>query len=69
MKAYLLSLGVGVFVGSLIGVRQPAPAVVALIGLLGIPIGEQVILVGRQVLTGSGFGAAWLQSDCTQRLF
>jgi len=72
MKAHLLSLGAGVLVGvaySLIGVRSPAPPVVALIGLLGILIGEQVIPIGRQVLTGNGFGAAWLQSDCTQHLF
>jgi xanthosine utilization system XapX-like protein len=46
---------------SLIGLRSPAPPVVALIG-------EQVIPVGRQVLTGSGFGAAWWQSDCTHLL-
>jgi len=72
MKAYLLSLGAGVLVGvvySLIGVRSPAPPVVALIGLLGILIGEQVIPIGRQVLTGNELGAAWLQSDCTQHLF
>jgi XapX domain-containing protein len=72
MKAYLLSLGAGVLVGvvySLMGVRSPAPPVVALVGLLGILIGEQVIPVGRQVLTGSGFGSAWRQSACTQHLF
>jgi xanthosine utilization system XapX-like protein len=28
-----------------------------------------LIPVGRQVLTGSGFSAAWPQSDCTQHLF
>jgi hypothetical protein len=28
-----------------------------------------LIPVGRQVLTGSGLEAAWLQSDCTQHLF
>jgi XapX domain-containing protein len=72
MRVYLLSLGAGVLVGvvySLIGVRSPAPPVVALIGLLGILIGEQVIPVGRQVLSGTALGAAWRQSDCTQHLF
>jgi XapX domain-containing protein len=72
MKAYLLSLSAGVLVGvvySLLSVRSPAPPVVALIGLLGILIGEQVIPVGRQVLTGSGFDMVWRQSDCTQHLF
>ncbi|MBA4221468.1 MAG: hypothetical protein C0458_12115 [Methylobacterium sp.] len=45
MKIYLMSLGAGLLVGviySLISVRSPAPPVVALIGLLGILIGEQL---------------------------
>lgn len=45
MKIYLMSLGAGLLVGviySLINVRSPAPPVVALIGLLGILIGEQL---------------------------
>jgi len=72
MRIYLLSLGAGVLVGvvySLIGVRSPAPPVVALVGLLGILIGEQVIPLGKQVLSGTAFGAAWRQSDCAQHLF
>ena len=72
MRIYLASLAAGVLIGviySLINVRSPAPPVVALIGLLGILIGEQIIPVGRQVLTGSAFSAAWRQSDCTQHLF
>ena len=42
--AYLISLLVGIAVGAtyaLIGVRSPAPPLVALVGLLGIVIGEQ----------------------------
>ncbi|AZO81930.1 MULTISPECIES: DUF1427 family protein [unclassified Bosea (in: a-proteobacteria)] len=45
MKLYLMSLGAGLLVGiiySLISVRSPAPPIVALIGLLGILIGEQL---------------------------
>ena len=44
MTPYLLSLMAGVFVGviySFLGVRSPAPPIIALIGLLGILIGEQ----------------------------
>jgi len=44
MKPYLISLAVGLVVGllySLLGVRSPAPPAVALIGLLGMLIGEQ----------------------------
>lgn len=45
MMAYLLSLGAGLLVGiiySLLGVRSPAPPYIALVGLLGMLIGEQV---------------------------
>lgn len=45
MKPYLLSLGGGLGVGvlySLIGVRSPAPPVIALLGL-GILAGEQAV--------------------------
>lgn len=44
MKPYLLSLGAGLLVGvvySLLGVRSPAPPAIALLGLLGILLGEQ----------------------------
>jgi XapX domain-containing protein len=62
MKAYLLSLGAGLLVGvvySLLDVRSPAPPVVALIGLLGILLGEQIIPVGRQMITGTSIRTAW----------
>ena len=61
MKPYLLSLGAGVFVGvvySLLGVRSPPPPVIALVGLLGILIGEQVILLGKRVLSSRALSAA-----------
>lgn len=46
VKLYLMSLGAGLLVGivySLLNVRSPAPPVVALVGLLGILLGEQVV--------------------------
>jgi len=45
MKLYLMSLGAGVLVGiiyALIDVRSPAPPVIALIGLFGMLLGEQI---------------------------
>jgi XapX domain-containing protein len=72
MKMYIVSLGVGVLVGmiySLLNVRSPAPPLVALIGLAGILIGEQVIPVGKQVLTGASISSAWKQAMCTQHVF
>lgn len=52
MKPYLLSLGVGLLVGviySLLTVRSPAPPTIALLGLLGMLIGEQVIPLAKQL--------------------
>ena len=56
MKIYCLSLGVGLLVGlidCLLDVRSPAPPLVALVGLLGILIGEQVIPLSKQRLPGT----------------
>jgi XapX domain-containing protein len=61
MKIYGISLAVGVLVGviySLLQVRSPAPPLVALVGLLGILIGEQVVPVGRQILIGNSLKSA-----------
>ena len=72
MKVYVLSLGAGILVGviySLLNVRSPAPPLVALVGLLGILIGEQAILVGKQLLAGSGLVAAWRKAQCAPHMF
>ena len=72
MRTYLVSLGAGLLVGvvySLLNVRSPAPPVVALVGLLGILIGEQIIPVARHMLEGSHIAAAWRQAQCTSHIF
>jgi XapX domain-containing protein len=72
MRIYLVSLGAGVLVGviySLINVRSPAPPLVALVGLLGILFGEQIIPLGKQMLAGSALPAAWRESKCTSHVF
>lgn len=46
MTPYLLSAGVGLGVGvlyALLGVRSPAPPVIALLGLLGMLAGEAAV--------------------------
>jgi XapX domain-containing protein len=53
MKAYLVSLAVGVIVGVIYGllrVRSPAPPTVALVGLFGMLAGEQVVTLIRNML-------------------
>lgn len=45
MKDLLISFAVGAFVGLLYGaikVKSPAPPIIALLGLLGMVIGEQI---------------------------
>ena len=72
MKMYLISLGAGLLVGiiySLLSVRSPAPPLVALIGLLGMLVGEQVIPVGRQLLSGTAFMAACDKSNAISHIF
>jgi XapX domain-containing protein len=56
MKPYILSLLGGILAGaiySLIRVRSPAPPMVALVGLLGMVIGTQIIPTGRQLLAST----------------
>ncbi len=63
MKLYLISLAVGLLVGVIYGalnVRSPAPPVIALIGLLGILLGEQVPPLVKQVWNRQPAGQSWL---------
>lgn len=78
--SYLVSLGLGLLVGvayALLGVRSPAPPIVALVGLLGMVTGEQGALMVRQRLapplaqhdaTNQRFGTppATARKDATQ---
>lgn len=57
MKLYLVSLGAGLLVGviyALINVRSPAPPVIALVGLLGILVGEQLPPLAKRLMGGGG---------------
>lgn len=72
MKVYVLSLGAGILVGviySLLHVRSPAPPLVALVGLLGILGGEQIIPVGKHLLSGSPLSAAWNDARSAAHVF
>jgi XapX domain-containing protein len=68
---YLISLGAGVLAGllyGLINVRSPAPPAIALIGLLGMLIGEQIVPVAKRLLDGAPVTAGWFASECTPRI-
>jgi XapX domain-containing protein len=72
MKVYVISLGAGLLVGvvySLLHVRSPAPPIIALVGLLGILAGEQVIPISKKILAGSSFHVAWQAAGSQKHLF
>jgi XapX domain-containing protein len=61
MKPYLISLAAGLLVGviySLLSVKSPAPPMIALIGLLGILLGEQAVPIVRRVIAGQPVAAS-----------
>ncbi|MTW09896.1 DUF1427 family protein [Pseudoduganella eburnea] len=71
MKIYVLSFGAGLLVGiiyNLLNVRSPAPPLVALVGLLGILLGEQLIPVGKQLLNGAAFKTACTSCQATEHV-
>ena len=71
MKLYAFSLAAGLLVGiiySLIQVRSPAPPLVALVGLLGILVGEQIVPVGKKLMAGAGFGEACVECKATDHV-
>lgn len=71
MGIYLASLAAGLLVGvvySLLNVRSPAPPLVALVGLLGILAGEQMVPVARRLAAGAGLQAAWRMAGSHQHL-
>lgn len=70
MKPYLAALGIGLLVGalySLFGTRSPAPPAIALLGLLGMLLGEQAVPLARQVLKGQEVVAFW-KANCAARV-
>ena len=72
MKPYLLSLAVGVLVGviyALVQVRSPAPPVIALVGLLGILVGEQIPPLIRGWIRPDAVSTSWLQHQVKPHVF
>lgn len=67
MKLHLLSLGAGLLVGIIYGlmnVRSPAPPVIALIGLLGILVGEQVVPLTKRLISSQPMNFTWFRKEC-----
>jgi XapX domain-containing protein len=63
MKLYLMSLAAGLLVGvvySLLNVRSPAPPVIALVGLLGILVGEQLVPFAKTLWSKEPAAVSWI---------
>lgn len=72
MKIYLLSLAVGLLVGviyGLLNVRSPAPPVIALVGLLGILLGEQAVPLAKRVFAKEAVTLGWVRQQCGAHVF
>lgn len=72
MKAYLVSAALGLLVGviyAMFNVRSPAPPVIALVGLLGILVGEQVPPLVKRLLRSDVAAQSWLQHQVRPHMF
>lgn len=72
MKIYLIALGTGLLVGviyGLLNVRSPAPPVIALVGLLGILAGEQVVPLAKRLMAGEPITFGWVKRECVPHIF
>jgi len=70
IKPYLIALGAGLLVGvvySLLGVRSPAPPTIALVGLLGILLGEQVVPIAKRLIAGRPV-VAFVRTSCAEHV-
>ena len=72
MKVYVLSFAVGLLVGTIYGVlnvRSPAPPVIALIGLLGILLGEQLVPLAKRLVSNAPISSTWVREQCVPHVF
>ncbi|MHA6313922.1 MULTISPECIES: XapX domain-containing protein [Pantoea] len=71
MKSYAISLIVGLLAGvvyALIDVNSPAPPVIALLGLFGMLVGEQLIPLGKRIIRRQPVTLAWFRHECVPKI-
>jgi XapX domain-containing protein len=72
IKPYLVSVAVGLLVGiiyALFQVRSPAPPVIALVGLLGILVGEQLPPLVKHLWAKESAQVSWLNDQVKPHVF
>lgn len=71
MKIYIVSICTGVLVGviyAVLNVKSPAPPVVALLGLLGMLVGEQAVPLVKRIWQKEPITAAWWRQECLPKM-
>lgn len=71
LKTYIVSLLMGMLAGviyAFIDVNSPAPPVIALLGLFGMLVGEQVIPLGKRVISRQPVTLAWFRHECVPKI-
>ncbi|MBC7831704.1 MAG: DUF1427 family protein [Hyphomicrobium sp.] len=72
MKPYLIALAAGLLVGviyGLLSVRSPAPPVIALVGLLGILLGEQAVPIVKRLLADGRVDVGSVHHEARHHVF
>jgi len=72
MKQYIVSLALGILVGviyALFSVRSPAPPIVALVGLLGILVGEQLPPLVKRLFSPEATATSWFHHQVKPHVF
>lgn len=68
---YLVSMLAGLLVGVIYGlmnVRSPAPPLIALLGLLGMLVGEQLVPIAKRIIDGAPLTIAWFSQECKPKI-
>jgi XapX domain-containing protein len=72
MKPYLIALAAGLLIGGIYGllsVRSPAPPVIALVGLLGILLGEQAVPIAKRLLAERRVDISAIRHEARHHVF
>jgi XapX domain-containing protein len=66
LKTYAVSLAVGILAGviyAVLDVNSPAPPIIALVGLLGMQIGEHLIPLIKRLINRQPVNLHWFRHD------
>jgi len=66
LKTYTVSLAVGALAGfiyALLDVNSPAPPIIALLGLLGMQVGEHLIPLAKRAINRQPVNLRWFRHE------